>query len=347
MADDPIPDLPADPAPHIPVLLRPLLAAIAPVTGLWLDGTFGAGGYTRGLLAAGADRVIGVDRDPLAFDMAAGWAGDYGDRLTLQPGNFSKLDQYAGAPLDGVVLDLGVSSMQIDQADRGFSFMKDGPLDMRMSQQGESAADIVNTASETHIADILYHYGEERASRRIAHAIIKARAIAPIETTLQLTRIVEKCLPRPKPGQSHPATRSFQAIRIAVNTEFSELVQGLEAAERALKPGGKLAVVTFQSLEDRIVKRFMLLRSGLEANANRYAPENPVQTAQFHLLNKRAIGPDAAEEAENPRSRSAKLRVAVRTDAPAGAADPASLGMPQTPDHPASRPSGNPHEKGR
>ncbi|MEY4696115.1 MAG: hypothetical protein RIT14_543, partial [Pseudomonadota bacterium] len=244
MISDPIPGR----APHVPVLLRPLLAAVAPVTGVWLDGTFGAGGYARGLLAAGADLVIGVDRDPLALDLAAAWAGDYGDRLRLVAGNFSALDRLAGQALDGVVLDLGVSSMQLDRAERGFSFQKDGPLDMRMSQDGPSAADLVNTSSEEVLADILYHYGEERASRRIARAIVQERAVAPVTTTLRLAEIVAKCLPRPKPGQSHPATRSFQAIRIAVNTEFSELAEGLAAAERALKPGGRLAVVSFHSL---------------------------------------------------------------------------------------------------
>ncbi len=315
--------------PHIPVLLRPLLAAVAPVTGVWLDGTFGAGGYARGLLAAGADVVIGVDRDPLALTMAAPWAGDYGDRLRLVAGTFSQLDTLAGEPLDGVVLDLGVSSMQLDQAERGFSFMRDGPLDMRMSQQGDSAADLVNNADETVLADILYHYGEERASRRIAHAIVEQRAIAPITSTLRLADIVAKCLPRPKPGQSHPATRSFQAIRIAVNTEFTELAEGLMAAERALKPGGKLAVVTFHSLEDRIVKRFLQLASGAESNANRYAPAKTEQTARFELITRRAVAPDDAELEQNFRARSAKLRVARRTDAPAKPLDPADLGVPQ------------------
>ncbi len=279
---------PASAAPHIPVLLGPLLEAVAPVEGVWLDGTFGAGGYARGLLAAGAARVIGVDRDPLAFEMAEAWAEGFGDRLQLVEGTFSQLDTLAGEPLDGVVLDLGVSSMQLDQAERGFSFLRDGPLDMRMSQSGETAADLVNTVPEAVLADILYHYGEERASRRIARAIVAARAIVPIVSTLQLAGIVEKCLPRPKPGQSHPATRSFQAIRIAVNAEFLELIEGLEAAERALKPGGKLAVVTFHSLEDRIVKRFFQSRSGLDANANRYAPEKAVTEPQFHLLTRRA-----------------------------------------------------------
>lgn len=323
------PSGPADARPpHVPVLLRPLLAAVAPVTGTWLDGTFGAGGYARGLLDAGADRVIGVDRDPLALEMAASWAAGYGDRLRLVAGTFSSLDTLAGQPLDGIVLDLGVSSMQLDQAARGFSFAKDGPLDMRMSQEGESAADLVNRASEEVLADILYHYGEERASRRIARAIVAARTAAPITTTLQLSEIVSRCLPRPKPGQSHPATRSFQAIRIAVNAEFTELAEGLMAAERALKPGGKLAVVTFHSLEDRIVKRFLLQRSGGEANANRYAPATEADAPRFTLLTRRATAPDDQELAENPRSRSAKLRVALRTSAPAGPVDPDALGVP-------------------
>jgi 16S rRNA (cytosine1402-N4)-methyltransferase len=313
--------------PHIPVLLTPLLAAVAPVRGLWLDGTFGAGGYARGLLAAGATRVIGIDRDPLAHRMAADWLAQE-PRITLLEGTFSDLDRLAGEPLDGVVLDLGVSSMQLDLAERGFSFQKDGPLDMRMSQSGDSAADLVNTAAEDLLADILYHYGEERASRRIARAIVAARALAPITTTLQLAEIVARQLPRPKPGESHPATRSFQALRIAVNTEFDQLAQGLAAAERALKPGGKLAAVTFHSLEDRIVKRFLQLASGAEPAANRYAPARAETAARFVLTPKKAIGPDAAELAANPRSRSAKLRVATRTEAPALGLSPAALGLP-------------------
>ncbi len=324
-------DLPSGRMPHIPVLLRPLLAAVAPVRGLWLDGTFGAGGYTRGLLAAGADCVIGVDRDPLALEMAAPWAGDFGDRLRLVAGNFSDMDTHAGELLDGVVLDLGVSSMQIDLAERGFSFQKDGPLDMRMSQAGPSAADLVNTATEETLANILYHFGEERASRRIARAIVEARAAAPISTTLRLAEIVAKCLPRPKPGQSHPATRSFQALRIAVNEEFAQLVQGLSAAERALKPGGLLAVVTFHSLEDRVVKRFFQQAAGEEPNANRYAPVKTETTARFELVTRKAIGPDDVELEENPRARSAKLRVARRTSAAAKDVDAASLNAPDLP----------------
>ena len=315
-------------SPHVPVLLRPLLAAVAPVSGEWLDGTFGAGGYARGLLAAGAARVTGVDRDPLALELAAQWAGDYGDRLRLVAGNFAELDRLAGGMLDGVVLDLGVSSMQLDRAERGFSFQKDGPLDMRMAQAGDSAADLVNAAPEAVLADILYHYGEERASRRIARAIVEARAVAPITTTLRLAEIVARCLPRPKPGQSHPATRSFQAIRIAVNAEFAALVDGLQAAERALKPGGMLAVVTFHSLEDRIVKRFFQLASGAESQANRYAPARADQTARFEMVTRKAVGPDDAELAENPRARSAKLRVARRSAAPAQAIAPEALGLP-------------------
>ncbi|MFU8834068.1 16S rRNA (cytosine(1402)-N(4))-methyltransferase RsmH [Roseovarius autotrophicus] len=318
---------PAPPAPHIPVLLRPLLAAVAPVSGTWLDGTLGAGGYARGLLGAGADHVIGIDRDPLAIAMARDWGAQYGARLSLVQANFAQMDSHAEA-LDGVVLDLGVSSMQLDRAERGFSFMKDGPLDMRMSQEGPSAADLVNTAPEAHLADILYLYGEERASRRIARAIVKARAAAPVETTAQLAAIVERCLPRPKPGQAHPATRSFQAIRIAVNDEYGALVAGLEAAERALKPGGQLAVVTFHSIEDRIVKRFLQTRAGAQGGGSRHAPETRRAAPQFTLKTRKAIGPDAEELAENPRARSARLRIGIRTDAPPGRSDRAALGMP-------------------
>ena len=317
--------------PHIPVLLRPILAAVAPVSGIWLDGTFGAGGYARGLLDAGAETVIGIDRDPSAFGLAASWAGSYGERLRLVEGTFSNLDTLAGQSLDGVVLDLGVSSMQLDQAGRGFSFAKEGPLDMRMGADGPTAADLVNTASEEHLADILYHYGEERASRRIAHAIVAARTQDPITTTLRLAELVARCLPRPKPGQSHPATRSFQAIRIAVNAEFSELADGLAAAERALKPGGLLAVVTFHSLEDRIVKRFFQLASGGEAQSNRYAPARAEDAARFDLVTKRAVAPDADELAQNPRSRSAKLRIGRRTSVAPRRLDPAALAVPQTP----------------
>ena len=315
--------------PHIPVLIEAILRNSASVTGVWLDGTLGAGGYARALLAAGAERVIGVDRDPLALAMAESWAVGYGARVRLEAGTFSDLETLAGEPLDGGVLDLGVSSMQLDQAERGFSFLRDGPLDMRMSQDGPTAADLVNMADEGVLADILYNYGEERASRRIARAIVGARAAEPIATTARLAEIVAKCLPRPKPGQSHPATRSFQAIRIAVNAEFSELAEGLQAAERALKPGGLLAVVTFHSLEDRIVKRFFQLASGHEAHANRYAPAKTGTTARFDMVTRKAVAPDAAEIARNPRARSAKLRIGRRTAAPAHPVSPADLGLPE------------------
>ncbi len=312
-------------SPHVPVLLRPLIAALQPIKGVWLDGTFGAGGYTRALLDAGADKVFAVDRDPSTFEMAKAWAGQYGDRLQMREGRFSQLDQLAGEPLDGVVLDLGVSSMQIDQPERGFSFQTDGPLDMRMGTTGPSAADIVNEADEAHLARILFLYGEERQSRRIARAIVAAR---PVTTTLQLAEIIARCLPRQKPGQSNPATRSFQALRIAVNEEYDELYEGLAAAERALKPGGLLGVVTFHSVEDRMVKRFMQLRAGATGNANRFAPEVEGPPPAFELVGRKAAGPDDEELAANPRARSARLRVARRTTAPAGRADPAALGMP-------------------
>jgi len=311
---------------HIPVLLRPLLAAVAPVSGTWLDGTFGAGGYARGLLDAGADKVIGLDRDPSVFDMAAKWAGDYGARLELVQGEFGSLDEIA-TNLDGVVLDIGVSSMQLDQPDRGFSFMRDGPLDMRMSQSGRSAADLVNEADETWLADILYHYGEERASRRIARSIVAHRADGKINSTLQLADIIAKCLPRPKPGQNNPATRSFQALRVAVNDEYGQLVSGLEAAERALKPGGKLAVVSFHSLESRIVKRFFQLRASKGGGGSRHAPARALEIPAFAKAS-RALRPDADEIARNPRARSATLRISHRTAAPAAPVDRAAVGLP-------------------
>jgi 16S rRNA (cytosine1402-N4)-methyltransferase len=315
-----------DTAPHIPVLIKPLIAACSPIFGTWLDGTFGAGGYTQRLLEAGADKVIGVDRDPAVFKMAQ-WAVD-NPAIQLVEDTFSNLDEVA-SDLDGIVLDLGVSSMQIDQAERGFSFMRDGPLDMRMGQEGRSAADIVNETDETDLADILYTYGEERASRRIARKIVEQREREPITTTLRLAKLIEGCLPRSKQGQSHPATRSFQAIRIAVNDEYGQLAEGLEAAERALKPGGYLAVVTFHSVEDRMVKRFLQQRGGGMGNANRYSPVLETEKPAFEIVTKKAKAADNDEVAQNPRSRSAKLRVARRTEAPSGPVDRSKLGMPQ------------------
>ena len=314
--------------PHIPVLLDAIIEACAPISGVWLDGTFGAGGYARGLLDAGAEKVIAIDRDPMVFDMAAGWADAYADRLVMKEGTFSDLDQLAGEALNGIVLDLGVSSMQLDQAERGFSFMSEGPLDMRMSSAGRSAADLVADASETVLADILYHYGEERAARSIARAIVKTRQDAPIVTTGALVRIVEAVLPRPKPGQSHPATRTFQALRIAVNDEFGQLADGLEAAERALKPEGWLAVVSFHSLEDRVVKKFFQSGSGKMGGVSRYQPETAAEPVRFDARNK-AIPPTKAEIARNPRARSAKLRVGRRTKSPARSIDRSKLGLPK------------------
>jgi 16S rRNA (cytosine1402-N4)-methyltransferase len=319
-------------APHVPVLLGPILSAVAPVAGTWLDGTFGAGGYARGLLDAGAARVIGIDRDPEALGRAASWADEFGERLTLRPGRFGDLDRIAadaGAGLlDGVVLDVGVSSMQLDQAARGFSFQKDGPLDMRMEQAGPSAADLVNSLPEAALADLLYQLGEERAARRIARAVVAERRRAPFATTRQLAALVERLLPRPKPGQPHAATRSFQALRIAVNDELGELARGLAAAERALAPAGWLAVVTFHSLEDRIVKRFLASRSGSAPRGSRHAPETARPEPGFALVTRQAIAPSPAEVAANPRARSAKLRIARRLDAPAVPVDPGDLGLP-------------------
>jgi 16S rRNA (cytosine1402-N4)-methyltransferase len=319
--------------PHVPVLLEPLIEAILPVSGVWLDGTLGAGGYTRALLEAGADRVIGVDRDPDAMARAAVLADEYGDRLILSEGRFSELDAIAEAagcgPLDGVVLDIGVSSMQIDDPGRGFSFQKDGPLDMRMEQSGLSAAELVNGLSEADLADILFQLGEERASRRIAHAIVTERKKSPLTTTRQLAAVIERNMPRPKPGQIHPATRSFQALRIAVNDELGELGRGLAAAEKALAPGGWLAVVTFHSLEDRIVKRYFQASSGTGPQGNRHAPvEDTPPAPRFARAARNAIGPSDAEIAANPRSRSAKLRLGRRLDTPALPFEPYGLGLP-------------------
>ncbi len=310
--------------PHIPVLLEPILAQCAPVKGVWLDGTYGFGGYSRGLLAAGATRVIGVDQDPDVIARA-----ELPEGIELIHGRFGALDQLVDQPLDGVVLDIGVSSMQIDEGARGFSFMRDGPLDMRMSQAGPSAADVVNRASEEMIADILFRFGEERKSRRIARGIVAARKDTPITTTLQLADIIKKNLPYPKQGQPHPATRSFQALRIAVNDELGELARGLVAAEAALKPGGLLVVVTFHSLEDRMVKRFMQVRSGNAPRANRYAPETEGEAPRFEKLTRKAIEATSEECATNPRARSARLRIARRLEAPAAQTNPADIGMPE------------------
>ena len=316
-------------ASHIPVLISQLISAVAPITGTWIDGTFGAGGYTKYLLNAGADKVIGIDRDPSVFDMASDWLSENSDRLQPVQDTFSNLDKTINRA-DGVVLDIGVSSMQIDQAERGFSFQKDGPLDMRMSGTGGTAADLINSASEEKIADILFHFGEERASRRIAKMIVARRDERPFERTLDLVSVIQKCLPRSKPGQTHPATRSFQALRIAVNSEYNQLVEGLFAAERVLSAGGVLAVVTFHSIEDRIVKRFFQSRSGSKAGS-RYAPLVENVQAQFTLQSRKPIRASADEISLNPRSRSAKLRIGWRTSADPTPIDVKTLGVPELP----------------
>ncbi len=307
-------------APHIPVLLDEVLAALAPAPGtVIVDATFGAGGYTRRLLDAGAS-VHAFDRDPDAIRAGNDWAEtrETPPRLVLHPRRFSEmvaaLADAGVAQVDGVVMDIGVSSMQLDQAERGFAFSSDGPLDMRMAQEGTSAADFLNTAAEDAIADVLFQYGEERQSRRVARAIVAAR---PLETTGQLAHIIRKSLGHRPGAPKDPATRSFQAIRIHVNAELDELRAGLAAAEALLIPGGRLAVVAFHSLEDRIVKQFLRDASGAMAGASRHIPlAAPTFAPTFTGLGK-AQRAGEAELVRNPRARSATLRAATRTDAPA------------------------------
>ena len=301
--------------PHIPVLIDGVLKALQPVRGKTVvDGTFGAGGYSRAFLDAGAS-VIAFDRDPSARKFAQGLPAD---RFRLVESRFSELDEVTGpGAVDGVVFDIGVSSMQLDEPERGFSFMRDGPLDMRMAADGPTAADLVNDAEPADLARILYVYGEERQSRRIAGAIARRRAEQPFTRTLELAEFIEKALGGRRGAKTHPATRSFQAIRIAVNEELSELEAGLAAAERALKVGGVLCVVTFHSLEDRIVKTFLSVRAGRTPAGSRHAPPvKPGAAPSFELLFNGAQAPSDAEMAANPRARSAKLRAAVRTAAP-------------------------------
>jgi 16S rRNA (cytosine1402-N4)-methyltransferase len=309
-------------APHAPVLLAEVIEALQPAPGdLMMDATFGAGGYSRAILAAGAE-VIALDRDPTVAGHAEALAADFPGRFRLVRTPFSGLAEAfadSGADrLEGAVFDIGVSSMQLDQAERGFSFMRDGPLDMRMSGEGESAADIVNGWDHGPLAHIFKLYGEERQSGRIATAILRRRAVEPFARTLDLAETVEKALGGRRGAPIHPATRVFQALRIAVNDELGELTAGLEAAEAALSPGGRLAVVTFHSLEDRIVKAFLTERTGNAPGRSRHAPV-AVETRRpsFTLQFKGAREAGEAERADNPRARSAKLRAAVRTDAPA------------------------------
>ncbi len=327
--------VPSDAPRHRPVLLDEVLAALAPSAGeRHIDGTFGAGGYSRAILATGAS-VLAIDRDPTAIRDGAALVLEYPNRLTLVENRYSVMAEIAAdlAPngIDGVVLDIGVSSMQLDQAERGFSFMSDGPLDMRMGAEGPSAATIVNEDDEARIADILFHLGEERRGRQIARAIVKARDIAPIATTGALAALVEKTIGRRPGDDKHPATRTFQALRIAINDELGELARGLAAAEAILKPGGRLAVVTFHSLEDRIVKRFLARRSGRHSQGSRHGPPSraDADAPSFRIINQRPLTPSHQEMSANPRARSAKLRAATRTEAapwPAEAAD--ALGLP-------------------
>jgi 16S rRNA (cytosine1402-N4)-methyltransferase len=304
--------------PHIPVLLDEVVDALAVRAGeRHVDATFGAGGYTRALLSLGA-RVFAFDRDPDAIAVGAALAEASDGALTLVTAPFSTMESELAAidalPVDGVTMDIGVSSMQLDQAERGFSFQSDGPLDMRMSQEGESAADFVNHADEAVIADVLYEYGEEHRSRRVARAIVAAR---PITRTGELARVIRKALGHKPHDKKDPATRAFQAIRIHVNRELGELSDGLAAAERVLAPGGRLAVVTFHSLEDRLVKRFLRERSGGTPAGSRHLPDVTAPAApSFELIGK-AVRAGDAEVARNPRARSATLRTARRTAAPA------------------------------
>ena len=311
------------PRPHIPVMLDEVLHALEPRDGaLYIDGTFGAGGYSRAILSAAECRLIGIDRDPSVRPAADSLRQAAGGRFVFVEAPFSAMEEVVlssgGRSVDGIVLDIGVSSMQIDQAERGFSFQKAGPLDMRMAASGPTAADAVNLLTEQELADIFYVYGEEHRSRRVASFIVRARAEARIETTDRLAEIVSRATGG-KHSKIHPATRVFQALRIFVNDELGELARALEAAERLLAPLGRLVVVTFHSLEDRMVKSFLRARAGLAGGGgSRHAPvEEAGPDASFRLLHRKAIEASAEEAAENPRARSAKLRAAVRTEAPA------------------------------
>jgi 16S rRNA (cytosine1402-N4)-methyltransferase len=305
-------------APHIPVLFDEVVAAIAPAPGMTIvDATFGAGGYTAALLEAGA-MVHAFDRDPDAITAGQTLVARYEGRLALHPARFSAMRHELarmGVPqIDAVVMDIGVSSMQLDQGTRGFAFMHDGPLDMRMSQDGESAADFLNTADEEAIANVLYHYGEERQSRRVARAIVAAR---PLATTGELARVVRRALGYKPHDKKDPATRTFQAVRIHVNDELAELEAGLAAAEALLKEGGVLAVVSFHSLEDRIVKHFLRSGSGAGRAVSRHLPGEIAGPAPSFTQVSKGIRPTEAEIARNPRARSSTLRHAIRTGAPA------------------------------
>ncbi|MDP6926078.1 MAG: 16S rRNA (cytosine(1402)-N(4))-methyltransferase RsmH [Rhodospirillales bacterium] len=308
---------------HIPVMVNEVVAALQPRDGgVYVDGTFGRGGYSEAILAVAATRVFGIDRDPAAVTFGAELGDRYDGRLTVLQGRFGDMERLmsdAGVShIDGVTLDLGVSSLQIDDPARGFSFRFDGPLDMRMGDEGQSAADLINQIPEEELADIIYHYGEERQSRRIARAIVEARKTEPILTTGQLAEVVRSIVRRSKDGID-PATRTFMALRIHVNDELDELDRGLAGAEQLLAPGGRLAVVSFHSLEDRRVKAFLRQRSGQKSHGSRHLPETPHQalSPSFKLTKRSAQKPNKEECRYNPRARSARLRAAERTQASA------------------------------
>ncbi len=327
-------DIAGGPARHIPVLLERVREAMAPTPGdVIIDGTFGAGGYTGAFLEAGAS-VIGVDRDPDAIRDGRAMEQASNGRLKLVHGQFVDLDEHARAlgydAVDGVVMDLGVSSMQLDQAERGFSFRFDGPLDMRMEQDGPSAADVVNTMERKDLTRIIGLLGEEKRASSVSHAICQAREEKPFETTLELARVIEKVVKRnPKKASIHPATRTFQALRIYVNGELHQAAGALAAAERILRPGGRLVVVTFHSLEDRIVKRFLADRCKTRGGGSRHMPEVDIPPPTFEFIVKGNQDANAEEVAENPRARSARLRAGRRLDEPARPLDIHGAGVPR------------------
>lgn len=324
------------PARHIPVMLSEVLQTLEPSDGKqFIDGTFGAGGYTLALLEAARCRVLAIDRDPETAKLAQALEARFPGRLKFVLGRFAEMAEIAAAAgiaaPDGVALDLGVSSMQLDSAERGFSFNQDGPLDMRMGGDGETARDLVNTLSEQDLSTILFTLGEEKRARAIARAIVAQREEQPIERTGELADLVARVLGRKHDDPKHPATRTFQALRLYLNGELAELALGLSAAERVLKPNGRLVVVTFHSLEDRIAKRFFAARSAPAPRGSRHLPdEGTVPFApSFQLLNRRPLSPSKDEIRRNPRSRSARLRAGERTAAPPHALDLAALGVPR------------------
>ena len=331
MTQHSIPAADTQPAPprHVPVMLAEVLAALAPADGeVYVDATFGAGGYSSAILQAADCRVLALDRDPRAVRDGQAVCAQFPGRLTVVEAPFSRLDEVAhvhetsdGEPrrtaglVDGVVLDIGVSSMQLDEADRGFSFMADGPLDMRMAAHGPTAADVVNSMDEAPLANILFEFGEEKRSRGIARAIVQDRGATPFTTTLQLARLISRVMGGRREDGRHPATRSFQALRIYVNDELGELKAALLAAERILKPGGRLVVVSFHSLEDRIVKQFFIERSGRQSSGSRHLPPAAEKNSapSFRIINQRPFTPSQPELDGNPRARSARLRFGIKT----------------------------------